>query len=165
MSGIGGTSQIDSTTGVAISQKSSNQSAWGLPLVFVPSTTRMISVSGALTGTNVVTQCIAPSSNTNGLRILSFYTQVIQEAAGGNVAQSLVVAALTAPTDFLDKLNCFPIYRTFQNEKQSLVALGGFAPMNVIQIDIPANWGIWQIVNVTGTALTRNNMRFGFYFN
>ncbi len=134
--------------------------------VVIPTTTQMITVAGATAqGTNVVTQCIAPSSNINGLRLLSFYTQVIQTGAPGNLAQSLVLAALTAPIDFANKLNCFPIYRTFQDDKQSPIALGGFAPMNIMAIDIPAGWGIWQVVNIVGADLTRNNMRFGASFN
>lgn len=131
----------------------------------VPDTTQMITVAGPTAmGTNLVTQCIAPESNVRGFRILSFYTQVIQTSGPGNVAQSLVMAALTAPVDFSNKLNCFPIYRTFQDEKQTGVALGGFAPMNIVQIDIPAHWGVWQVANIAGADLTRNNMRFGLAF-
>lgn len=134
--------------------------------IIIPSTTQMITVPGPMAqGTNVVTQCIAPSSNTNGMRLLSFYTQVIQTGSPGNLAQSLVLASLTAPVDFANKLNCFPIYRTFQDEKQTPITLGGFAPMNILQIDIPAGWGIWQVVNIVGADLTRNNMRFGVSFN
>jgi len=96
--------------------------------------------------------------------LLSFYTQVIQSGMPGNLAQSLVVAAETAPTDFTSKTKCFPLYRTFQSDKQTPIALGGFAPINVMAIRIPAGWGIWQVLNVVNAALDRNNMRFGVAF-
>lgn len=125
----------------------------------------MIEVSGATAiGSNQVTQVISPILNIKGMILLSFYTQVIQTGSPGNLAQSLVMAAQTAPTDFSSKTKCFPIYRTFQSEKQSPVALGGFAPMNVMSVQLPSGWGIWQIATVVGAALDRNNMRLGVVF-
>lgn len=115
-------------------------------------------------GSNQVTQIIAPASNTKGLILLNFYTQVIQAGSPGNSAQSLILASATAPTTFASKVNCFPIYRTFQSDKQDPIALGGFAPLNANAMQIPAGWGIWQICNVVGTALERNNMRLGVVF-
>lgn len=130
--------------------------------LIIPANCQMLQVAGPTAmGDNQVTPVLAPSANPNGANIFSFYTQVIQASNPGNIAQSLVVAAKTAPTDFTSKLESFPIYRTFQDEKQSPQALGGFAPMNVGNIQIPAGWGIWQVVSVTGAILTRNNMRFG----
>jgi hypothetical protein len=135
------------------------------PFIIIPASCEMREAPGATAiGANQVTQVIAPSSNENGMVLHSFYTQVIQTGAPGNLAQSLVVAALTAPTSFASKLNCFPIYRTFQSEKQDAVALGGFAPVNIMSVQIPAGWGIWQLVNVVGAVLERNNMRFGVNF-
>lgn len=134
-------------------------------LIRIPSTCRMIEVGGATAiGSNQVTQVISPGLNLNGMILLSFYTQVIQTGSPGNLAQSLVVSAETAPTDFTSKIRCFPIYRTFQSDKQTPIALGGFAPMNVTAIEIPAHWGVWQVANVVGATLDRNNMRLGIVF-
>lgn len=133
--------------------------------IVVPPDCQMVERAGPTAiGNNQVTQLVDPANNTNGIIIHSFYTQVIQTGAPGNLAQSLVLAAATAPTSFTSKANCLPIYRTFQNEKQDPIALGGFAPMNILHIEIPAGWGIWQILNVTGAELDRNNMRLGFVF-
>lgn len=117
-----------------------------------------------IVGANQITPLVLPADNVKGLILLSFYTQVIQGSTPGNVAQSLVLASNSAPVDFASKLKCFPLYRTFQSDKQSLVALGGFAPMNVINVQIPQGWGIWQVLSVTGDALSRNNMRLGLTF-
>jgi hypothetical protein len=128
----------------------------------IPSECQMIEAAGPTAiGSNQVTALVPPGQNINGLILLSLYTQVIQTGSPGNLAQSLIMAAATAPVDFASKVRCFPIYRTFQSEKQSPVALGGFAPMNVAAIQIPARWGIWQVLNVVGAALDRNNMRAG----
>lgn len=134
-------------------------------LIRIPDHCQMIEVTGATAiGSNQVTQVIAPADNLSGLILLSFYTQVIQTGAPGNLAQSLVMAAKTAPTNFTSKIRCFPIYRTYQSEKQSPIALGGFAPMNITAIQIPGGWGIWQIATVVGAVLDRNNMRLGIVF-
>ncbi len=111
-------------------------------------------------GSNQVTQVLAPTSNTKGFKLKSFYTQVVQASSSGNIAQSLIVCALTAPTSFVSKQNCFALYRTYQSDKYALVCLDGFAPANIYDIEFPANWGIWQICNVVGVTLDRNNMRF-----
>jgi len=134
-------------------------------LIGIPPECQMIEVAGSTAiGANQVTEVVSPSQNVRGLVILNFYTQVIQTGSPGNLAQSLIMAAATAPTNFASKTNCFPIYRTFQSEKQSPVALGGFAPMNVAAIQLPPGWGIWQVLTVTGAILDRNNMRFGVVF-
>lgn len=134
-------------------------------LIRIPDNCQMVEVAGVTAiGSNQVTQVVAPADNLNGMILLSFYTQVIQTGSPGNTAQSLVLAARTAPTDFASKIRCFPIYRTFQSEKQSPIALGGFAPMNITAIQIPPNWGIWQIATVVGATLDRNNMRLGIVF-
>jgi hypothetical protein len=128
----------------------------------IPSECQMIELAGPTgIGSNQVTALVPPGQNINGLILLSLYTQVIQTGSPGNLAQSLMMAAATAPVDFASKTRCFPIYRTFQSEKQSPVALGGFAPLNVTAIQIPPKWGIWQVLNVVGAALDRNNMRIG----
>lgn len=139
----------------------SNQSS----RIAIPSNCQMVEMAGpTAVGSNQVTQLVDPSANTNGLVIYSFYTQVIQSEMPGDSAQSLVLAAATAPTSFVSKSNCFALYRTFQNEKQDLVALGGFAPMAVMHIEIPSGWGIWQVVTVAGQALSRNNMRLSLAY-
>ena len=131
-------------------------------IIVIPPECEMIEVAGpTAVGANQVTQVISPLQNVRGLVILNFYTQVIQAGAPGNSAQSLVMAAATAPTNFESKANCYPIYRTFQSDKQDPIALGGFAPMNVMAVQIPPGWGIWQVATIVGTALDRNNMRFG----
>lgn len=123
---------------------------------------QMIEQSGPTTiGNNQVTLVLAAASNPRGFILNSFYTQVIQAGSPGNVAHSLVVVAATAPIDFSTKQNCFPLFRTYQNDKASPIALDGYAPMNICDIRFPANWGIWQICTVTGATLDRNNMRFG----
>jgi len=128
----------------------------------IPAECQMIELAGPTgIGSNQVTALVPPGQNISGIVLLSLYTQVIQTGMPGNLAQSLIMAAATAPMDFASKTRCFPIYRTFQSEKQSPVALGGFAPVNVTAIQIPARWGIWQVLNVVGAALDRNNMRIG----
>lgn len=134
-------------------------------LINIPPGCEMIETAGPTSiGDNQVTQIIAPEDNARGLIILSLYTQVIQSGMPGNLAQSLIVAAATAPTNFSSKPNCFPVYRTFQSDKQAPIALGGFAPVNVNAIRISSGWGVWQILNVVNAALDRNNMRFGVVF-
>ena len=113
---------------------------------------------------NQVTQIIAPVDNPRGLVLLNFYTQVIQAGSPGNSVQSLVLASDSAPASFTSKLKCFPIYRTFQSDKQDPIALGGFAPMNVMAVHIPIGWGLWQVLTVAGATLARNNVRIGVVF-
>jgi hypothetical protein len=122
----------------------------------------MIEQAGpTIIGNNQVTQVVDPALNIKGMILKSFYTQVIQMGAPGNSVQTLLVASETAPTNFAGKLKCFPVFRTYQNDKQDPVTLAGYAPMNVCNISFPANWGIWQICTVVGSALDRNNMRLG----
>ena len=98
-------------------------------LIRVPPECKMIEQAGATAiGSNQVTEVVAKSANARGLILLSLYTQVIQVAGPGNVAQSLIMSAESAPTDFADKDNCFPIYRTYQSDRQDLVAQGGLPP-------------------------------------
>ena len=135
------------------------------PVMSVHPNCRMIEKAGPTAiGANQVTELIATADNAYGLILHTFYTQVIQTGSPGNLAQSLIVAAASAPTDFTSKTNCLPIYRTFQSDKQDAIAAGGFAPMNFVNIHIPANWGMWQLANVVGSALDRNNMRLGVVF-
>jgi hypothetical protein len=127
----------------------------------VPSDCQMISVAGpTAAGNNQVTQLVAPALNLIGMRLISLYTQVIQaNNPNTNIAQSLIVAAATAPVDFSSKANCVSIFRTYQDGMQTPVALGGGSPPAIVNLELPAGWGIWQLLNVTGTALARNNVR------
>lgn len=137
----------------------------GTSTIIIPNDCQMIEKSGEVSaGTNQVTQVVSINQNVNGIDIFSFYTQIIQAGAPGNICQSLLIAASSAPTNFASKLNAFPIFRTYQDEKQSPVALAGYAPFNAVNIRIPKNWGIWQIVSITGDTLLRNNMRMGLRF-
>ena len=125
----------------------------------------VLGVAGALVVFDAVVVPIATiAQNTNGIVLLSFYTQVIQAGMNGNLAQSLVLASPIAPNGFSSKANCFPIYRTFQSDKQSPIALGGFAPVNIMSVHILPGWGIWQVLTVVNSALDRNNMRLGIVF-
>ena len=121
----------------------------------------MISLAGpTAAGSNQVTQIVDPASNMNGMRLITVYTQVIQNNnPNTNLAQSLIVAAATAPVDFSSKANCISIFRTYQDGMQTPVALGGGTPPAVVDLELPAGWGIWQILSVTGSALNRNNVR------
>jgi hypothetical protein len=129
--------------------------------VVVPSDCQMISVAGpTAAGLNQVTQLLAPALNLVGMRLISLYTQVIQNNnPNTNIAQSLIVAAATAPVNFENKNNCISIFRTYQDGMQTPVALGGGSPPVIVNLELPAGWGIWQLLNVTGTALARNNVR------
>ena len=132
--------------------------------IWIDANTQMITVSGPITGTNVITEILSSILNTDGFILNSLYTQVIQASAPANTAQSLLIASRTAPTNFANKTQAFPLYRTYQDEKQSPQALGGFAPMNVCNVRIPPSWGIWQVLTVVGDNLIRNNVRIGFVF-
>lgn len=129
--------------------------------IVVPADCQMISVAGpTAAGSNQVTQLVAPPSNLNGMRLISLYTQVIQNNnPNTNIAQSLIVASATAPVNFESKTNCVSIFRTYQDGMQTPVALGGGSPPAIVNLELPAGWGIWQLLNVTGTALSRNNVR------
>lgn len=133
-----------------------------MPLISIHPRCQMVEKAGPTSiGSNQIAEIVAPADNEHGLILYTLYTQVIQTGSPGNTAQSLFVAAATAPTSFASKGNCLPIYRTFQNDKQEPISLAGYGPINVINAHIPANWGIWQIVNVAGATLDRNNMRLG----
>ena len=127
----------------------------------IPSACQMISVAGpTAAGSNQVTQLVAPASNPNGMRLITIYTQVIQNNnPNTNIVQSLIVAAATAPVDFNSKVNCLSIFRTYQDGMQTPVALGGGSPAEIVNLELPSGWGIWQVLNVTGSALNRNNVR------
>jgi hypothetical protein len=129
--------------------------------IVIPPACQMISVAGpTAAGSNQVTQLVASASNPNGMRLITIYTQVIQNNnPNTNIAQSLIVAALTAPTDFNSKANCISIFRTYQDGMQTPVSLGGGSPTSIVNLELPAGWGIWQLLNVTGSALNRNNVR------
>ena len=129
--------------------------------IVIPAACQMVSVACPTTpGMNQVTQLVAGASNPNGMRLITLYTQTIQSNnPTTNLVQSLIVAAATAPTDFNNKSSCISIFRTYQDGLQTPVALGGGTPENIVNFELPAGWGIWQIASITGAALTRNNVR------
>lgn len=129
--------------------------------IVIPADCQMISVACPTTaGLNQVTQLVYPASNANGMRLITVYTQVIQNNnPNTNIVQSLIVAAATAPVDFNSKANCLSIFRTYQDGMQTPIALGGGSPAEIVNLELPAGWGIWQLLNITGTALNRNNVR------